>query len=64
MGDDKRVAKTVKKLKRQKIGWKWKTDWATHFYHPIFGPRGGIKGGVNPPLGMEGLAECWKEGKK
>ena len=29
----------------------------------ILGPRGGIKGGVNPSLEGKGLKQCWKRTK-
>ena len=48
MGGKKRVAKTVKKLKGQKIDWKWKRDRAPHFSHPMLGPGGGNIGRGKP----------------
>ena len=64
MWDNKRVAKIVKKLKGKKIGWKWKTDRPPTESAPQLGPRGGIKGGVNPSLGNEGIGGMLESRKK
>ena len=54
MGNDTRIAKTMKKLKGPKIGWKWKTDRPTTEYPPHLDPRGGNIGRGKPlPLGMD-----------
>ena len=42
--------KWVPKMIRSKIGWKRKSGQPTTLGGPDPGPRGGIKGGVNPSL--------------